>query len=371
MIELILKPALHRFNTCREFAGEFKLGKGDLVLTNSYIFNPYFEGLVPDADVIFQEDFGTGEPTDVMVDAILAEAAKLVCRRIIAVGGGTIIDIAKVLAVAVHEDVDVLYDMAPDLKKKRELIIIPTTCGTGSEVTNISILNRTRRGGKQGLVSESMYADCAVLIPELLNGLPYGIFATSSLDALIHGVESALSPKCTPYTRLFSYQAAELIIKGYQRIAAEGKETRNSLMEDFLIASNFAGIAFGTAGCATVHAMSYPLGSKYHVAHGESNYALFTGVLKNYMELKSDGEIGLLNLFLADMLVCPVSRVYDELEALLDKILTRKPLRDYGATQEDLKEFAQSVMANQKRLMNNSFVPLDEGQILKIYTELY
>ncbi len=186
--------------------------------------------------------------------------------------------------------------MAPNLEKKRELVIVPTTCGTGSEVTNIAILNRTRIGTKLGLVSDNMYADSAVLIPELLKGLPFAVFATSSIDALVHAVESSLSPKATSLTKLFGYKAIEMIIRGYQTIAAEGKDARISLLEDFLVASNYAGIAFGTAGCAAVHAMSYPLGGKYHVAHGESNYAMFTGVLKNYMEIKTNGEIAVMNV---------------------------------------------------------------------------
>ncbi|MCQ4720652.1 iron-containing alcohol dehydrogenase, partial [Flavonifractor plautii] len=109
----------------------------------------------------------------------------------------------------------------------------------------------------------SMYADHAVLIPELLEGLPFSVFATSSIDAQVHAVESSLSPKATPYTKLFGYKAIEMIIMGYQRIATEGREALLSLLEDFLVASNFAGIAFGTAGCAAVHALSYPLGGKY------------------------------------------------------------------------------------------------------------
>ena len=283
----------------------------------------------------------------------------------------TVIDIAKVLAVSDSEGVDELYDKAPNLEKKRELVIIPTTCGTGSEVTNISIMARTRLGTKLGLVSPSMYADHAVLIPELLEGLPFSVFATSSIDALVHAVESSLSPKATPYTKLFGYKAIEMIIKGYQRIATEGREALLSLLEDFLVASNFAGIAFGTAGCAAVHALSYPLGGKYHVAHGESNYAMFTGVLKNYMEIKQDGEIAVMNRYLADLLGCDVSVVYDELEKLLNQLLPKKALHEYGVTKEDLQEFTHSVMTGQGRLMANNFVPLDEARVLKIYTELF
>mgnify|MGYP002250816672 CR=1 FL=1 len=368
---MILKPSLHSFKTCLEFAEEFQLGERDLVLTNKYIYEPWFGQMGLKVHTIYQEEYGTGEPTDVMVDAILADAAKTSCKRVIAIGGGTVIDIAKVLAVSDGEGVDDLYDKAPDLEKKRELIIIPTTCGTGSEVTNISIMARTRIGTKLGLVSPAMYADYAVLIPQLLEGLPFKVFAASSIDALVHAVESALSPKATPYTKLFGYKAIEMIIRGYQTIAKKGPESRFSLLNDFLLASNYAGLAFGTAGCAAVHATSYPLGGKYHVAHGESNYAMFTGVLKNYMELRRAGEIAVLNQYLADLLGCMHDVVYDELEKLLDQILPKRPLREYGVTREDLPVFAHSVVTEQGRLMANNFVPLDEARVLKIYQELF
>ena len=290
MKEIIWKPELHRFSSCKEFVEEFRLGASDLILTNEYIYQPYFGAMNLECAVLYQEQYGMGEPTDVMAEAILRDAAATGCNRVVAIGGGTVIDIAKVLAVGGGESIDELYGMAPELPKRRELVLIPTTCGTGSEVTNISILNRTRLGTKMGLVGPAMYADAAVLIPQLLEGLPFGVFATSSIDALVHAVESSLSPKATPYTKLFGYKAIEMLIRGYQTIAREGREARLPLLEDFLIASNYAGFAFGTAGCAAVHAMSYPLGGKYHVPHGESNYAMFTGVLKNYMEIKQDGE---------------------------------------------------------------------------------
>lgn len=371
MIQLICVPLLHRFDTCKEFADEFQVDENDLILTNEYIYTPYFEKLGLKAHIIYQERYGTGEPTDVMVDAILKDAAETDCHRVIAIGGGTVIDIAKVLAVSGGEGVDALYDRAPDLEKKRELVILPTTCGTGSEVTNISIMNRTRMGTKLGLVGPAMYADHAVLIPELLESLPFGVFATSSIDALVHAVESILSPKATHYTKLFGYKAIEMILRGYQKIAEEGKQARVGLLEEFLIASNYAGLAFGTAGCAAVHATSYPLGGKYHVAHGESNYAMFTGVLKNYMELKQDGEIAVLNDCLAKLLGCDTAVVYDKLEELLDQILPKKPLHAYGVTEADLPEFARSVVTSQGRLMANNFVPLDEARVLKIYRELF
>lgn len=370
MEQIIFRPSLFKFKTCRDFAKAFELKEGDLILTNEYIFNPYFGNLGLDVETIFQEQYGAGEPTDVMVDAIIEDAKKKGCKRIIAVGGGTIIDIAKVLAISDGESVDELYDL-PVTEKKHPLIIIPTTCGTGSEVTNISIINRTRLGVKMGLTGEALFADSAVLIPELLEGLPFPVFAASSIDALVHAVESSLSPKATPYTKLFGYKAIEMILTGFQKIAKDGRDALKGLLEEFLIASNYAGLAFGTAGCAAVHALSYPLGGAYHVPHGESNYAMFTGVLKNYMEIRKDGEIEVLNSYMADLLGCDVEVVYEKLEELLDQLLPKKALHEYGVTEDELEIFTKSVMETQGRLMGNNFVPLDEQRVLKIYRELY
>ncbi|MBE6906979.1 MAG: 4-hydroxybutyrate dehydrogenase [Ruminococcaceae bacterium] len=371
MNQLILRPSIHHFSDCQEFVSEFRLSAADMVLTNEYIYTPHFGKLNLPVRTIFQEKYGSGEPTDTMIEAIIRDAELDKCSRIIAIGGGTVIDIAKILAVADTDNLDSLYEKGLNLHRYRELVIVPTTCGTGSEVTNIAVVNRTRLGVKMGLVSEDMYATDAVLIPELLTGLPYSVFATSSIDALIHAVESSLSPKATPYSKLFGYKAIEMILNGYQKIVANGPDARLNLLDDFLIASNFAGLAFSQAGCAAVHALSYPLGGTYHVAHGESNYAVFTGVMKNYMEIKNDGEIENMNRFLAEILHCTMDSVYNELEKLMNQILPKKALHEYGVTPEDLISFTHNVMETQGRLMANNFVKLDKERVYKIYRELY
>jgi len=146
-----------------------------------------------------------------MVEAIYNDI-KGTYKRIIAIGGGTIIDIAKIFALKNVLPILDLYDGKIPPIKEKELILIPTTCGTGSEVTNISILSLISRGTKRGLAVDEMYADSAVLIPELMNSLPFPIFATSSIDALIHAIESSLSPKANESTRLFGYRAIEMIL---------------------------------------------------------------------------------------------------------------------------------------------------------------
>ena len=370
MKDLMIKPCIYRFDTTKEFASEFHIGKGDLVITSEHLYARYFEELNLDCDVIYHGNYGKGEPTDEMVEAICKDIIGQ-HSRIIAIGGGTVLDIAKIFALKDISPVSDLFDGKITPVKNKELVLVPTTWGTGSEVTNISILALTKKGTKKGLAVDELYADSAVLIPALLENLPLSAFATSSIDALVHAVESSLTPKGNATTRMFGYKAIEMILTGYQEIAKNGPDARIPLLNDFLTASNYAGIAFGNAGCAAVHALAYPLGAVYHVPHGESNYALFTGVMKNYMELRADGEIEALNKFMAGLLDCQTEEVYEKLEELLNHILQKKPLRAYGMKEEDLDLFTDSVIANQQRLLANNFVPLDRNRIYKIYRELY
>ena len=369
---------IFQFPTVKEFAESFKLGEGDLVITIDMILNKFVKPWLNGAAALTVDKYGNQEPTDVMIDQIIADAGGFDYRRIVAIGGGAVMDMSKIVAVAGSASIDDVIDHLADFKRTVGLVLVPTTCGTGSEVTEIAAINRTRLGCKAGIAGPEMFADHAVLIPELLYGLPDHVFMTSSLDALVHSVESTLSPNATAYTKMFGYAAMKTIITGYQQIVAAGpagsekrRTRRNELMNDFLIASDWAGISFDTGGCAAVHALSYQLGGKYHVPHGESNYAMFTGVLRNYMEIKSDGEIATLNATLAELLHCDVTRVYDELERLIDQLLPKKALHEYGVTREDLPEFAERVMTTQERLMRNNFVPLDYDRVLKIFTELY
>lgn len=370
MIELQLKPTIYSYDTCREFVEDLQVGADDLIITNQYIFDPNFKDLGLTCHVLFQEKYGMGEPSDEMAEAIYEDMPKDV-KRIIGIGGGTVMDLCKLFVLKQVSPVLDLFDGKIPVEKEKELILIPTTCGTGSEVTNVSVMALVSRNTKKGIADNALYADKAVLIAQLLKTLPFKVFATSSIDALVHAVESALSPDSSASFRVFSYNAIELILKGYLQIRDHGPEARIPLMKDFLLASNWAGIAFSVPGCAAVHAMSYPLGAKYHVPHGESNYVMFTGVMNCYMSIKSDGEIAKLNRFIADILGCEPENVYAELEKLLNVILPKKALHEYGVKEEELPEFAKSVIENQQRLMKHSFVPLDYDKVYGIYKKLY
>ncbi len=365
---LTLKPAISHFDHCRDFAVEFGINRNDLILTNRFIFEPYFGDLNLEAQVLYQEDYGSGEPSDEMAEAIGADIGSK-CDRVIAIGGGTVLDLAKLFALQNFSPIIELFDQKRRPVRERKLVLVPTTCGTGSEVTNISILEIKSRQTKKGLAADELYADHAVLVPKLLDGLPYRFFAASSIDALIHAVESSVSPKATPPTRLFGYEAIRMILGGYLQIARQGTESRFPLLGEFLLAGHYAGIAFGNAGVGAVHAMSYPLSGKYHVAHGEANYALFTEIFKFYTSQSNTGELARLNRFIAGILDCDPQAVYQRLDDLLNAILPRIPLTGYGVTRDDLREFTNNVMHEQGRLMANNFCELTENDVLAIYLQ--
>ncbi|CAK7005580.1 MAG: Long-chain-alcohol dehydrogenase 1 [Desulfovibrio sp.] len=368
---LSIKPSIDLYGSCKEFAETLQINENDLVISNKYIYEPFFGSMGLKCKVLYQEEYGVGEPSDEMAEKLYADMKGGSYKRIIAIGGGTIIDIAKLYALKNVSPILDLYDRKLELIKDKELILVPTTCGTGSEVTNISILELKSRHTKMGLAADELYADSAAMIPELLDGLPFKFFATSSVDALIHAYESFLSPKSSPYTEIFAKEAIELILRGYMEIAKNGEEARKPLLKEFLIASNYAGIAFGNAGVGAVHAMSYPLGGTYHVPHGEANYALFVGVCKAYQKRNPTGKITVVNKIICDILGCKEDVVYEELEKLLNKILQRKPLREYGVTDADIKDFTENVMTKQGRLTANNYVPLDAAAVEAIYRELY
>jgi len=247
---------------------------------------------------------------------------------------------------------------------------LPTTCGTGSEVTNISIAEITSKHTKMGLADDAIVADDAVLVPELLKGLPFKFYACSAIDALVHATESYVSPKSNPYTRLYCRAAIEIIIDVFQGIAANGPEYRFERLGDMLMASNYAGIAFGNTGVGAVHALSYPLGGSYHVPHGESNYQFFTEVFKLYNAKNPSGDIARLNDLLCVQLGVN-ENPYPVLDELLGKLIPKNKLRVYGMKPEEIQGFTSSVLQTQQRLLANNYVSLSEEEIREIYKVLY
>ena len=374
MQALKLVPTVLYYDSVKEWAEADPITERDLLVTNEWLWGPYIEPLGVKPAVIFQEKYGMGEPSDDMIDAIVREAKQYDFDRVIAFGGGTILDICKVLALEVPERVEDLFMGKVPPKKIKTLVAVPTTCGTGSEVTNVAITELKSLGIKKGIAVPETFADTAVLIPETMKGLPYKVFVTSSVDALIHAIESFLSPKASPFTEVFSREATRLIMFGYKEMAERGEDARFDYMKEFLIAANYAGIAFGNAGVGLVHALAYSIGGAYHVPHGEANYQFFAATMKLYAKKAPDGKIRQLTELLADILgMDPAGSdaVYEAFDAFLGKLIAKKPLREYGMTEAQIDEFTVSTVENQQRLLVNNYVFIEGAEIRGIFEELY
>jgi len=353
-----LKTTIASSESLVTFYKDWNVGQNDLIVTNEFLL----KGAKAPCDCLYQEHYGSGEPTDEMVDAMLTGINGKNYNRIIAIGGGTVLDIAKLFVFEDGYNCEEIFAKGASLERKRGFIAIPTTCGTGSEVTCISIVGFEKKGTKLGLAIPALFPDEAVLIPSLLDTLPYDVFATSSIDALIHAVESYISPRSNDFVRAMGRSAIEMILSGYKQMGISGKLPKDML--PFLSASTMAGIAFGNAGCAAVHALAYPLGAIYHVPHGKANYLVFGEVFRAYM--KKGADLSVLEDVFKDALGAP-DDVWGELFTLLDRVLVRQPLSELGVDEQKCAEMAESVDKNQQRLLKNNPIELSVDEIRQIY----
>ena len=349
------------------FFTEWEVGQTDLIITNEYVLHPHLAGRAVPCDVLYQEKFGTGEPTDEMIDLMFKAVAGKSYERVIGIGGGTILDIAKLFVFGDGLACDEIFAQSAALPRRRKLLVIPTTCGTGSEVTMISIVRFEKKNSKMGLAVPALFPDEAVIIPGLLLTQPYEVFASSSIDALIHAVESFVSPKATPFSNAMGRDAIERIVSGYKALKAGGTQRLPDTegMYGFMAASTMAGIAFGNAGVGAVHAISYPVGAIYHVPHGKANYMFFAAVFAAYK--KRGADLSCLETVLSQALACPTEQVWDMLIDLINFMLPRQSLAELGADDAKCREMAASVIKNQQRLLVNNPTELTEEDIYNIY----
>lgn len=357
-----------------EFIDAEHPGEGDVILTSRTPYEKYIRQLNLKCPVFFLKDYGPGEPSTTMVDALRADLPKEI-KRMYAIGGGAVMDTAKMLSLTTSKGTtESLFDLSLDAEKPVKLFevyTVPTTCGTGSEVTNAAAVELVSLHTKRGLNSELMFPKKAYLIPELLYDLPYKFFATSSIDALIHATESYLSPKATPVSELFSEKAIRMIISGYRYIVDKGLGRWTDKAADFLTASTYAGLAFCSAGCAAVHALSYPLGGKYHIPHGESNQLVFAATFDMYKKKQPVGKLNQLEQIWAEVLETTPDQALEEAWKLFDAVQPRKPLREYGVTEDVLLPMAEGVEAGQQRLLGNSYVQLTVDEMVEIYQKIF
>ncbi|MFE8702767.1 iron-containing alcohol dehydrogenase [Cytobacillus sp. FJAT-54145] len=199
---------------------------------------------------------------------------------IIALGGGSAIDIAKGVSAYAFYDGCIEDLIGTDLvpKKGAPIIAIPTTAGTGSEVTNIAILSDTKAQLKKGIVSDHLLPDVAIVSPEMTVTMPKSVTAASGIDALVHAIEAYISVNASPITDSLAIGAMKLIAKNLPKAYANPNNI--DARDNMATASLMAGMAFGNAGVAAVHALAYPLGGRYHIPHGVSNALLLPYVME-------------------------------------------------------------------------------------------
>ncbi len=373
-----VKPKICYFQSFIEFLREFRLSGTDLILTESIIFDRYIKPLGLPSNVILKDHYDQGEPNDETIDRIFSDTAGITIERIVAIGGGSVIDIGKMMMIrGAYPFRDVASGKTP-IETDKTLIVIPTTCGTGSEVTNGGIVTMKETGLKTGIMSEKLTASFAVLIPELLDGLPHKVFMYCSVDALSHSIESFLSPtRGNEMARAVGARSIELILGGYADMIRDGQGARKSLHGDFIIASCLGGMAVNNGGAGPVHALAYPLGEKYKMSHGESIYQFLTAVLQLYLEAKPEGEI--LRRLVA-LIRAPLEKAgfpirggdaFSRLEEMLNAVYPARRLHECGMIEDEIGIFAESVMRTKQRLIIASYIPFTEEHAKIVYRRRY
>ncbi len=292
---------------------------------------------------------------------VVAECLEQVHREktdlIIGIGGGSPIDIAKTSAIMATNKGDIAEYFGIDLVPKPGLptIMVPTTAGTGSEVTPIAILSDEGEKLKKGVVSPYLFPAVALLDPELTLGLPPQITAATGMDALIHAIEAYTSVNATDMTDILAFCAMELLYHNIRTAYANGNNlgARSKMLEGSLL----AGMAFANAGVTAVHAFAYPIGAEFHIPHGVAN----TLMLPHVMRFNILGNVGKFSeiaeafcLFtegLDELTAAEIS--VDAIERLAEDLRVPKHLTEFGITEGDLSRLAEGVMKVTRLLANN------------------
>ncbi len=276
---------------------------------------------------------------------------------ILGIGGGSSLDIAKVASILVTNKGPVSSYFGVDTVPSPGLntILVPTTAGTGSEVTPIAILSDHHEKLKKGIVSPYLFPSLAILDPELTIGLPSAVTAATGMDALIHAVEAFTSKNANSFTDMLAQKAMRLITRNIRTAFANGSnlEARAKMLEGSLL----AGMAFANAGVTAVHAFAYPIGAEFHIPHGVANSIMLTPVMEFNMlgnltkfahmaKIFGENTSGLSERASAHEAV-------QSLRNLADDLNIPKSLSEFGVKAEDIPSLASGVMKVTRILANN------------------
>lgn len=319
-------------------------------------------------------DVQADPPEHIMLEAV-AFAKQHQVDAIIGFGGGSSLDVAKVIALLADprqsQSIQDIYGVNNAKAPRLPLILIPTTAGTGSEVTPISIVT-TGETTKTGIVSPILYADTAILDATFTTGLPAHITAATGIDAMVHAIEAYTSKiKKNFYADMLAKQALKLLNKNLTPVLVNGKDLE--ARQNMLLGSMLAGQAFANAPVGAVHALAYPLGGHFHLSHGHTNALVLLEVLKfnapnakhlyaelmQWLDPYSKGSIdGLCDLFI------------DHIQRHLDGSGLTLKLRDLGVPEHMLETLARDAML-QTRLLQNNPREMTYEHALKIYQAIY
>lgn len=220
------------------------------------------------------------DPPESVVLAAVASARRFKTELVIGLGGGSSMDVAKLIAVLAPgaQQIGAIYGIGNVQGQRLPLMQIPTTAGTGSEVTNIAIVS-TGEHTKMGVVAPQLYADVALLDASLTLGLPSTISAATGIDAMVHAIEAYTGQhKKNPLSDLFARQALKLLSDNLLLVCLDGTDL--AAREAMLLGAMLAGQAFSNSPVAAVHALAYPIGGTFHVPHGLSNALVLPHVMR-------------------------------------------------------------------------------------------
>lgn len=299
------------------------------------------------------------EPTysqvQVLVDAFKTSGADF----IVACGGGSVMDAAKLASVLVTDDYGVkeLLDQPALAKKCVAIAMIPTTAGTGAEVTPNAIVAVPEKELKIGIVNEDMIADYVILDARMIKNLPRSIAAATGIDALAHCIECFTSKKANPFSDLYALEGLDLILNNIIPACddPEAMEAKNRMQ----LAAFYGGLAITASGTTAVHALSYPLGGKFHIAHGVSNAILLAPVMRfnepSCQDLLAKAYDRCCH-DTSDRLQNPPEKsawVISAIEKIVSHLDIPKSLTVFGVSEADLDDLVEAGMQVQRLLVNN------------------
>ena len=310
---------------------------------------------------------------------IVLEAAEFARQNqidtVIGFGGGSSLDVAKIIALLAHpEQKQQLHDMygVNQVQKPRlPLILIPTTAGTGSEVTPISIVT-TGETTKTGIVSAALYADVTILDANFTQNLPAHITAATGIDAMVHAIEAYTSKhKKNFYADMLAIQAIKLLNQNLHLVLKDGNNIE--ARQNMLVGSMLAGQAFANAPVAAVHALAYPLGGHFHLSHGHSNALVLTEVLKFNAPTAKQQYAELMTLLDPSSKGCVdgwCDLFIDHMQNYLDRSGLTLKLNALNVPENMLEQLAEDAML-QTRLLQNNPRHMEKQDALAIYQAIY